>query len=75
MRDYERIPSMPHLDDYRARSILDGRRVRAQVGSESFEALVIGINDDFTLRVQLDDGTQRSLASGEVHIPSSQLAE
>lgn len=74
MRDYERIPSMPHLDAYRSRSILDGRRVRAQVGAESFEALVLGIDDDFTLRVQLDSGEQRNLASGEVHIPSSQLA-
>ncbi len=75
MAGYERIGSMPHLDEYRARSILDGRRVEAHVGDDSFEALVIGIDDDFSLRVQLDDGTQRTLASGEVHIPSSQLAE
>lgn len=74
MRDYDRIPSMPHLGAYRARSLLDGRRVRAQVGSESFDALVLGINDDFTLRVRLDDGEERDLVSGEVHIPSSQLA-
>lgn len=73
MRDYERIPLMPHLDDYRARSILDGRRVTAHVGTSSFEALVLGINDDFTLHVQLDSGEERNLASGEVHIPSSQL--
>lgn len=75
MRDYERIPSMPHLDAYRSRSILDGRRVEVHAGVETFDAQVIGIDDDFTLRVQLDSGEQRTLASGEVHIPSSQLAQ
>lgn len=73
MRDYERIPQMPHLAEYRERSLLDGKRVRAFVGAEEFEALVLGIDDDFTLRVQLDSGEIRNLASGEVHIPSSQL--
>lgn len=74
MRDYDHIGQMPHLDEYRTRSLLDGRRVTVHTGTETFEALVIGINDDFTLRVRLDDGTTRDLASGEVHIPSSQLA-
>lgn len=73
MRDYERIPSMPHLEDYRKRSLLDGKRVHAHIGADEFEALVLGIDDDFTLRVQLDSGEVRNLVSGEVHIPSSQL--
>ena len=75
MRDYERIPSMPHLADYRARSLLDGRHVEVHAGIETFEAQVIGIDDDFTLRVRLDSGEERNLTSGEVHIPSTQLAE
>lgn len=75
MHDYERIPSMPHLADYRARSLLDGRHVEVHAGTETFEAQVIGIDDDFTLRVRLDSGEERNLASGEVHIPSTQLAE
>lgn len=75
MRDYERIPSMPHLTDYRARSLLDGRHVEVHTGTETFEAQVIGIDDDFTLRVRLDSGEERTLASGEVHIPSTQLAD
>lgn len=73
MQDYERIPQMPHLDEYRKRSLLDGRRVRAYVGTEEFDALVLGIDDDFSLRVQLESGEVRNLMSGEVHIPSSQL--
>ena len=75
MRDYERIPSMPHLADYRARSLLNGRHVEVHAGIETFEAQVIGIDDDFTLRVRLDSGEERNLTSGEVHIPSTQLAE
>ena len=42
-------------------------------GRESFRALVLGVNDDLTLQVQLEDGSQRALSHGEVHIPSSQL--
>lgn len=72
MHDYERIPSMPHLADYRARSLLDGRHVEVHAGIETFEAQVIGIDDDFTLRVRLDSGEERNLTSGEVHIPSAQ---
>lgn len=75
MQDYENIPLMPHLEAYRSRSILDGKRVHVTVGQESFDALVCGINDDFTLRVKLDSGEERNLASGEVHIPSSQLSK
>lgn len=73
MSDVESIPSRPHLEAYRAHSLLDGRRVRVYRGSASFEALVIGINDDFTLQVRHDDGHEEALSSGEVHIPSSQL--
>lgn len=75
MRDYERIPRKPHLAAYRERSLLDGRRVRAFSGAEEFDALVLGVDDDLTLRVRLDDGSERSLASGEVRIPSSQLRD
>lgn len=73
MRDYEDIPRMPHLDEYRRRSLLDDKRVHAYANSEEFDALVLGIDDDFTLRVQLDSGEVRNLVSGEVHIPSNQL--
>lgn len=73
MRHYPHVFEKPHLADYRARSMLDGRRVHIDAGHESFEALVCGINDDLTLRVRLDNGEERSLSSGDVHIASSQL--
>lgn len=74
MAGYEGVGALPHLAAYRERSILDGKRVEVYRGNEVFEALVIGVDDDFSLRVRLDNGEERALASGEVHIPSSQLA-
>ena len=73
MERYESLPRKPHLAEYRKRSLLVGRRVYVEEHNSSFEATVLGINDDFTLEVSLEDGKTRSLASGEVHIPSSQL--
>lgn len=73
MVDVDAIPSRPHLESYRAHSLLDGRTVSVYMGTESFTATVIGVNDDFTLEVELEDGSRKALASGEVHIPSSQL--
>lgn len=75
MAGYEDVGALPHLGAYRARSILDGKRVEVHRGNEVFEALVIGVDDDFSLRVRLDGGEELTLASGEVHIPSSQLAQ
>lgn len=73
MADVESIPSGAHLAAYRAHSLLDGRQVTVYRGSASFEARVIGVNDDFTLQIEHLDGKQEALFSGEVHIPSSQL--
>lgn len=73
MSDVDAIPSCPHLEAYRSHSLLDGRCVTVHMGSGSFVATVIGVNDDFTLEVELEDGTRKALSSGEVHIPSSQL--
>ncbi len=71
---YHEIPSKPHLDSYRKRSFLTGKHVNIFEGNEQFEADVLDINDDFTLLVRLQDGSTRSLMSGDVHIPSGQLA-
>lgn len=73
MEDFERIPARPHLSEYRKRSLLDGCDVHVETGSESFEATVLGINDDLTLQVRLADDSERALVAGEVHIPSTQL--
>lgn len=73
MARYPDIPECPHLEAYRERSLLDGRDVEVFEGNAVYHAHVLGVNDDLTLRVRLDDGTIRHLCCGEVHIPSSQL--
>lgn len=73
MEGCELIPQRPHLEAYRRHSLLDGQSVTVYAGREEFRATVLGVNDDFTLQVCLEDGTQRALSHGEVHIPSSQL--
>lgn len=73
MQDYDRVPDKPFLGYYRAHSLLDGKTVTVYTGTDSFEATVIGVNDDLTLKVRLENGTTKDLAHGEVHIPSSQL--
>ncbi|MGI6033292.1 MAG: biotin--[acetyl-CoA-carboxylase] ligase [Coriobacteriales bacterium] len=70
---YDKLPAHEHLDEYRSRSLLDGRDVTVYEGNETYRAHVIGINDDFTLAVRLSNGERRDLSFGEVHIPSSQL--
>ena len=72
---YASIPQRPHLEEYRYRSLLDGREVRIESREGAYTATVLGIDDDFALRVQLPDGSTRRLLHGEVHIPSSQLQE
>ena len=69
----EEIPAKPHLAEYRRRSLLDGRCVIVEEGRQSYRATVLGINDDLSLRVRLEDGSERAPNHGEVHIPSSQL--
>ena len=73
MADVDAIPTCPHLATYRKHSLLDGRTVTVFEGQASYTATVIGVNDDFTLEVELANGTRKALSSGEVHIPSSQL--
>ncbi len=68
------IPDKPHLDDYRKRSLLTGKHVAIEEGTQRYKASVLGINDDFSLRVKLEDGNVKALIAGDVHIPSSQLA-
>ena len=71
--DYERMFEAPHLEEYRKRSLLDGRDVEVFEGTSSFRAHVIGIAENFDLLVRLEDGSTRALYCGEVHIPSSQF--
>lgn len=56
------------LAAYRERSMLPGRMVEVERGHERFAARVLGVDEDFALRVRAADGRELSLASGEVHL-------
>lgn len=65
---WDALPDMSFMDEYRARNIVPGRRVRIlQAGSERVgEALCI--TEEGHLLVRLEDGTQEALSFGEVSI-------
>ena len=56
------------LEAYRKRSLTIGRRVQCNVGNESFSATAVGIDSLGGLIVQTDDGSKRTLRSGEAKL-------
>ena len=56
------------LDEYRARSLTIGRRVRCAVGDETFTATAVGIDELGGLIVRTDGGSERTLHSGEAKL-------
>lgn len=66
--------AVPAIDEYRRRSLLTGRNVIvsaiADDRASQYEAHVLSVTDDAGLLVQLADGSQRVLRSGEVTLHS-----
>lgn len=63
-----RIESRGHLDEYRRRELLTGNRITANVGLERIEGIALGTDENANLVVRLDDGSVRSLSSGEAEL-------
>lgn len=55
-----------YMEEYRAHSLVLGKRVICIRGDVKTHALAIGIDDDGGLRVQLDDGSEQTLHTGEI---------
>ena len=66
----EQIPSKAHLAQYRKRSFIEGLKVQITEQKTQYSAKVLCINDDFSLQVLLEDGSEKSLIDGQVKIPS-----
>lgn len=62
------IESRGHLDEYRRRELLTGNRITANVGLDRIEGIALGTDDNANLVVRLDDGSVRSLSSGEAEL-------
>ena len=56
-----------HLGVYREKSLVIGKKVKVIKPTESYDATVIGINDDFSLQIERD-GIPERLFTGEISI-------
>ncbi len=65
---YNEIEKKEFLRGYQNRSFLNGQNVIVMQGDKRYSATVIGVNDDFSLRIILSNGESVNLSSGEVSI-------
>lgn len=64
---YKSIERMPHIEEYRKRSFLDGKTVTYEIAGKAHTGVVCGIGDNAELMVK-EKGKEASLLSGEVRI-------
>ena len=64
---YPNVTDKSVLEDYRKRSLLDGREVTVIRADEQERATVIGIDDDYSLIVKTENG-ERRIKTGEVSV-------
>ncbi len=62
------LSSTSYLEEYRARSIVLGRRIRCIRDGTSVPALAVGIGESGGLEVRYYDGSEETLTSGEISI-------
>lgn len=66
---YQSLQQKPFLEEYRRRSLVIGQPVRIlRPGRDPENAVAVAVEDDFSLRVRLENGELRSLSSGDVSI-------
>ena len=64
---YRALPDAAFMDEYRARNLVPGKRVRV-LSEPPYEARAVSILDDGALLVQTDGGETRRIGSGEVSV-------
>ena len=66
---YEHLQERPWLEEYRKRSLVTGKEICILMpGKEPENGTAVGIADDCSLLVRMEDGNLRRLNSGEVSI-------
>ena len=66
---YEKLPGEDCYAGYKSRSCLLGREINIlPLGGEPIPATALDVEPDFSLRVRLADGTEKTLNSGEVSV-------
>lgn len=65
---YTRLPDKAFLEEYKRRSILQGKAVDVIHVNHSRPAVVLGIDDECRLLVEYENGERAALDSGEVSV-------
>ncbi|MBR6874260.1 MAG: biotin--[Ruminococcus sp.] len=65
---YHDLFSAGALEYYRSRLMWRGERIRVISGQSEYPAVLLDVDDSYALRVRLDDGTGKSVSSGEITI-------
>ena len=65
---YDDISAKPFLEAYRSRSMVTGKNVNVITPRGSYPARVLAVEEDFSLRIRLENGNEELLRSGEVSI-------
>ena len=68
MAYYEHLPETPYSDEYIKRSMVTGKDITVHKGKEMIKAHVLGIDEEFGLKVRYEDGSVEVLRSGEISI-------
>ena len=68
MAYYEHLPETPYSEEYIRRSVVTGKDVTVHKGNEMVKAHVLGIDQEFGLKVRYEDGSVEVLRSGEISI-------
>jgi BirA family biotin operon repressor/biotin-[acetyl-CoA-carboxylase] ligase len=58
----------PFVSELEGCSVLNGRRIRVDLGRQTAEGLAAGLASDGRLRLLLDNGSELLISSGEAHI-------
>lgn len=68
MAYYRHLPDTPYSDEYIKRSMVTGKDVTVHKNKEKLKAHVLGIDEEFGLKVRYEDGSVEVLRSGEISI-------
>ncbi|MFN5746470.1 MAG: bifunctional biotin--[acetyl-CoA-carboxylase] synthetase/biotin operon repressor, partial [Methylococcaceae bacterium] len=68
LRDYPDQGLLPYLPEWRRAHACQGREASLQMGDTVIHGRIIDVTDDGLLLLQLDDGSQRPFASGDVRL-------
>lgn len=69
---WEKEGLIPFLPEIQACDMLKGQSIRLEQAGKSFEGIADGIQADGTLLLRMEDGSHRSIHSGDAHLIPSQ---